>query len=163
MQVQAYMGIAQVSAKTNTSVSKQAQEKAMDNIAEADVTQQVFTVNSAANLYLEIEDTEAAKKTVEKGLKIADQVFKQDTNADDPNKALKAYWPSAEAYRSLLRVAGKVSPTWAMELLKDVSDPEMKGMCQMALAQAWLDMSGGSRIIMTTNKNGTSMMQMMDQ
>lgn len=163
MRAQAYMGIAQVTAKTDPSVTKQALEKMLDGIADVDPTQQVNMVTSAAGLYLQMEDSDAAKKTVEKGLKIADQVFKQDTNADDPNKALKAYWPSAEAYRSLLRVAGKVSPTWAMELLKDVSDPEMKGMCQMALAQAWLDMSGGSRIIMTTNKNGTSMMQMMDQ
>ena len=163
MRVQAFMGVAQVTAKANTSVTKQALEKALDGVGELDPAQQVNTVNSAANLYLEIEDTDAAKKTVEKGVKIADVVYKQDTNADDPNKALKAYWPSAEAYRSLLRVAAKISPAWAMELLKDVSDPEMKGMCQIALAQAWLDVSSGPRTIMTTNKNGTSMMQMRDQ
>ena len=160
---QAYMGIAQVNAKTKPSVTKQALEKVMDGIAEADISQQAMVVSSVARLYMEIEETGSAKKVIEKGMGIAEKAYKVDTNADDPNKALKAYWPSAEAYRSMLRLAARISPTWAMELLKDISDPEMKGIGQIALAQSWLDISSGPRTIISSNKNGTSMSVSRDQ
>jgi hypothetical protein len=159
MRTQAYMGIAQVAAKTNSSVTKQALEKVADGLADMDVMQQVMIVSSAAKLYMEIEDTASAKKLIEKGMGIAEKAYKQDTNADDPNQALKAYWPSAEAYRGMLRLAAKISAPWSMELLKDISDPEMKGMGQIALAQAWLDVPAGPRTIMSNSKNGGNMMQ----
>ena len=162
MRAQAYMGIAQINAKTNASATKQALEKAIDALPELDVSQQVMMVSNIAKLYLEIDDSGSAKKVIEKGMGIAEKAYKQDTNADDPNKALKAYWPSADAFRGLLRIAGKISAPWAMELLKDISDPEMKGMGQMALAQSWLDLPEGQRTVISSNKNGTSMQMTRD-
>jgi hypothetical protein len=155
--VQAYMGIAQVNAKSNPSVTKQALAKVTDGLGDLELMQQVSTVSSAAKMYLDLDDTATAKKLIEKGIGIAEKAYKQDTNADDPNKALKAYWPSAEAYRGMLRLAAKISAPWAMELLKDISDPEMKGMGQIALAQSWLDLPAGQITIMSSNKDGNSM------
>lgn len=163
MQVQAYMGIAQTNAKSNASVAKQALEKAMDGVSELDPVQQVLTVTSLANMYLQLDDTSAAKKVIEKGMKMAENAYKQDTNADDPNKALKAYWPSSQAYTGLLRVAAKISPPWSMELLKDISDPELKGLGQIALAQSWLDLSPGARTVMMNSKKGNMTMMSVDQ
>jgi tetratricopeptide (TPR) repeat protein len=163
LRVQAYMGIAQTNAKANASAAKQALEKVMDGIGDLDPIQQATTVSSVAKMYMDLEDTATAKKVIEKGMGIAEKAYKVDTNADDPNKALKAYWPSAEAYRSMLRLAAKISAPWAMELLKDISDPEMKGMGQIALAQSWLDLPTGPRTIMNSNKNGTSMQMSRDQ
>jgi hypothetical protein len=161
--VQAYMGIAQVNAKSNPSVTRQALGKVTDGLGDLDLMQQVSMVNSVAKMYLDLEDTATAKKLIEKGIGIAEKAYKQDTNADDPNKALKAYWPSAEAYRGMLRLAAKISAPWAMELLKDISDPEMKGMGQIALAQSWLDLPAGQHTIMSNNKSGTSMSMSRDQ
>jgi tetratricopeptide (TPR) repeat protein len=155
--VQAYTGIAQVNAKSNPGVTKQALAKVTDGLGDLEIMRQVSTVYFAAKMYLDLGDSAAAKKLIEKGIGIAEKAYKQDTNADDPNKALKAYWPSAEAYRDMLRLAAKISAPWAMELLKDISDPEMKGMGQIALAQSWLDLPAGLITIMNSNKNGTSM------
>jgi hypothetical protein len=162
-QVQAYMGIAQVNAKSNPSVTKQALGKVTDGLGDLEIMRQVSTVNFAAKMYLDLGDSAAAKKLIEKGMGIAEKAYKQDTNADDPNKALKAYWPSAEAYRGMLRLAAKISAPWAMELLKDISDPEMKGMGQIALAQSWLDLPAGQITIMSSNKNGTSTQMSRDE
>jgi hypothetical protein len=163
LRVQAYMGIAQTNVKANTSVTKRALDKVMDGVSDMDVNQQVLTVSSVAKIYLDLEDTGSAKKVIEKGMGIAEKAYKQDTNADDPNKALKAYWPSAEAYRDMLRLAGKISAPWAMELLKEISDPEMKGMGQIALAQSWLDLASGQRTVMSGTKKGNMMMMSVDQ
>jgi hypothetical protein len=161
--VQAYMGIAQINAKSNPSVTREALAKVTDGLGDLELMQQVSMVNSVAKMYLDLEDTATAKKLIEKGMGIAEKAYKQDTNADDPNKALKAYWPSAEAYRGMLRLAAKISAPWAMELLKDISDPEMKGMGQIALAQSWLDLPAGQHTIMSSNKSGTSMSMSRDQ
>lgn len=157
MRVSAYMGIAQVNIKKHASVARQALEKAMDGLDDLELMRQVMTVSSAAKLYLEAEDTDSAKKVIEKGMGIAEKAYKEDTNTDDPNTALKAYWPSADAYQSLLRLAAKISPTWSMELLKDIGDPDMKSMGQIALAQAWLDVPPGPTTIMTSTKSGKNM------
>jgi len=161
--VQAYMGIAQVNAKSNPSVTREALAKVTDALGDIELMQQVSTVSSVAKMYLDLDDSATAKKLIEKGMGIAEKAYKQDTNADDPNKALKAYWPSAEAYRGMLRLAAKISAPWAMELLKDISDPEMKGMGQIALAQSWLDLPAGQHTIMSSNKSGTSMSMSRDQ
>ncbi|HEY5161396.1 MAG TPA: hypothetical protein VII81_00155, partial [Terriglobales bacterium] len=137
--------------------------KVTDALGDIELMQQVSTVSSVAKMYLDLDDSATAKKLIEKGMGIAEKAYKQDTNADDPNKALKAYWPSAEAYRGMLRLAAKISAPWAMELLKDISDPEMKGMGQIALAQSWLDLPAGQRTIMTSSKNGNSMQMSRDE
>jgi hypothetical protein len=153
------MGIAQTNARKNAGAAKEALGKAMDLISDVPVPQQVMMVGNVARLYLELEDTASARKAIEKGMTIADKAYKQDTNADDPNTALKAYWPSTEAYRSMLRLAGRISPGWAMELANGISDPEMKAMVQIALAEAWLDVpSGGSTIMSNTKSGGNNMM-----
>ncbi len=163
MRVQAYMGIAQTTAKTNASAAKQALEKVMDGVSDLDPTQQVLTVTSVADMYLTLDDTAAAKKVIEKGMGMAEKAYKQDTNADDPNKALKAYWPSTQAYSGLLRVAARISAPWSTELLKEISDPDLKGIGQIALAQSWLDLSPGGRTVMSSTKKGNMTMMSVDQ
>ena len=162
MRVQAYMGIARVSAKEHATVAHEALEKAVDGISDLPLTQQVMAVGNIAGLYLQMEDTDAAKKVIENGMKIAEKAYKDDTNADDPNKALEAYWPSAAAYRSLLRLAAKISAPWALDLLKNISDPNMKGMGQIALAQSWLDVSPGGTTVMTDKKSNQNVMKTMN-
>src|SRR5919205_797992 len=55
-------------------------------------------VRAAADLYRRMGDTDSAKKAVEKAMSLAEKVYRQDTDADDPNKALKAYWPSTQTW-----------------------------------------------------------------
>jgi hypothetical protein len=71
MRAQAYMGIAQVNAKANASVTKQALEKVVDALPELEVNQQVMMVANVAKLYVEVEDPGSANKVIEKGMGIA--------------------------------------------------------------------------------------------
>lgn len=152
------MGIARALLQKNSSVAKQALEKVSDNVGDLPLQEQIMTVSNSARLYLILEETASARKVIEKGLSFADKAYKQDTNADDPNKALKAYWPSAEAYRSMLSLAARISPAWAMRLANEIPDPDMKAMAQIALAEAWLDVPPGQRTVMSTTKSGSMTM-----
>jgi tetratricopeptide (TPR) repeat protein len=158
LRARAFDAIARNTWKKNSGVAHQALEKLLDLVPQLDLNQQLFNLASVADTYLAMGDDEAAKKTVEKGLKVADKAYEQDSNADDPNKALKAYWPSTAAYRSFLRVAARISPAWATKVANEISDPEMKVVLQIALAEAWLDIPAGSTTIMTSTKKGSRMM-----
>jgi hypothetical protein len=154
-----YMTIAKAAAKKSPSVARSALEKLLDLCPQLQESRQVGHLRGAAELYLQMGETDDAKKVVERGFAVSEKLFKTDTNADDPNKALKAFWPSAEAYRSFTRLAGQISPEWALTNLKEISDPEMKVLAETALAQGWLDVGPGS-IIMQANTKKNNWMTM---
>jgi hypothetical protein len=154
--------VARANSKKNASVARSALAKQVDLASQLDLPVQLHNLSDAARLYLDMGETDDAKKTIERGLKAADEMYKQDDNADDPNKALKAYWPSTEAYRSLLRIAGQISPAWALKLAGEISDPEIKVLVQIALAGAWLDVPGGPSTTMSSTKKGNQIMMSMD-
>ncbi len=151
-----YQSIARSAAKKDPMVARSALEKAVDLLDQLPDQFQVSILRTAAELYLQMGETEAAKKTVERGFVLSEKLFKADNNADDPNHALKAYWPSAEAWRTFTRLAGQISPTWALTQLSEISDAEMKILAETALAQGWLDVSRGTTIVMTSSKSGRS-------
>ena len=155
--VDAYMGIARISAKKNPSVARQALEKALE-LPLDDTQRAVMRMDDAAQIYLQMDDTDNAKKAVEKQLDAAEKAYRADSNGDDPNKALKAYWPSTEAYRAALRNAARISPDWAQTLLKEISDPEVRTLNQIALASVMLDVPPGPTTVITQTKNDSSIM-----
>ena len=163
MRVHAYIGIARECWKKDSIAAKMALSKASDAMADLKPDQQLMGLRELATLYQRLDDTDGAKKTIEKGLAAADKMLKTDTNADDPNQAPKAYWPSTGAYRSMLAVATKISPTWAMSLLKQIDDDDIKALNQIAIANSLLDIRGGSLEIMQFTKDGGRMMMMNEE
>jgi len=155
--VDAYIGIARISAKKNPSIARQALEKALDLPLE-DTQRASMRIDDAAQIYLQMDDIDNAKKAVEKQIDAAEKAYRADSNGDDPNKALKAYWPSTEAYRAALRNAARISPDWAQTLLKEISDPEVRTLNQIALASVMLDVPPGPTTIITQTKNDSSIM-----
>jgi hypothetical protein len=155
--VDAYIGIARITAKKNPSIARQALEKALDLPLE-DTQRASMRIDDAAQIYLQIDDIDNAKKAVEKQIDAAEKAYRADSNGDDPNKALKAYWPSTEAYRAALRNAARISPDWAQTLLKEISDPEVRTLNQIALASVMLDVPPGPTTIITQTKNDSSIM-----
>ena len=160
LRAQAYQLIARNSWQKNASVARQSLEKLLDLVPQLELDQQLRTLGAVADTYLDMDEKDAAKKTVERGMTAADKAYERDSNADDPNKALKAYWPSAAAYRSFLRPAARISPAWATKLANEISDPEMKVLLQIAIAESWLDISPGSTTIMTSTKQGGNRMML---
>lgn len=164
IRAQALMGIARANVKKNPSVAKEALSKAVDLVPDLpEPAGQMFIMRDAADLYLRMDEIDSAKKIVERGLEFADKAYKDDANADDPNKALKAYWPSTEGYRSMLRVASRISPQWAASLLKDIDDPDVKVTAEAAMALQYMGMSAGRTEVVTAKKDMNMMMMSAEQ
>lgn len=160
MKLGALQGIARAAWKKNPSVAKSALRQLLETLPQLDPQQQVLPARAAATLYLGMGEAGEARKTIEKALESAAKLYKQDTDADDPNQALKAYWPSASAYVGLLRLAAEMAPDWALEQLKEVPDDDIRAVAQIAMAAALLGQPPGQVTIVSDKKNGMNMMQM---
>ncbi len=158
MKVQAYIGIARATWKKNSSAAKNALGKAAETAAQLTPDEQLMGLRDIASLYDQVGEKEDAKKTIEKGIDAAEKLLKTDTNADDPNQAPKAYWPSTGAYRSMLALAARISPTWAVSLLKEIPDEDIKALNQIAIANSLLQTRGGTLEVMQFTKNSGRMM-----
>jgi hypothetical protein len=149
-----YEAIARTAMKKDAEISKKAVENMVDAAETLEVRERVRYYRAAAEVYAELAETQAARSMIEKGLADAKKLYQRDANPDDPNKALKAFWPATDAYCSLLRLAGRISPPWTFALLKQISDPEIKVAAETALAGEWLGVPPGQSFVMTMTKSG---------
>jgi hypothetical protein len=153
LRAQVYEYIARVASKTHDSAARSA-VKSMLEVAEKLEPREAFRYYGAgAEIDMEMGDADDAKQSVEAGLKVAGKLYERDSNDDDPNTALKAFWPSTNAYCTMLRQAAQISQAWAISLLPSIKDPEIKVAAKTALAGAWLKAPIGPSTIMTTNKS----------
>lgn len=160
LRTNAYVTIARMTWKKNSSVARQALQKAVESLDKMDLEAQSMSTSEIAKLYLLWKDEDSAKKVIEKGIASTEKMYKNDINADDPNKAPKAYWPSTVAWRSMLSLASQVSPLWAATLLKEIPDDEIKTLAQLGIASALLDAQSPQTEIMSYTKEGGRMMIM---
>ncbi len=110
----------------------------------------------ASEIYIKINKLDDAKGSIESGLKVAGKLYEKDSDEDDPNTALKAFWPSTNAYCVMIRQAAGISQTWAIALLQGIKDPEIKVAAETALAGGWLQSPTGPSTIMTTKRTSNS-------
>ncbi|HJT52531.1 MAG TPA: hypothetical protein VJ848_01670, partial [Candidatus Angelobacter sp.] len=68
---------------------------------------QAQALSTAADVYLKLGDPDSAEKVVSEGFKVAEKLLERDLNPEDPNQGLKAWWPSADAYRRFVEVPDK--------------------------------------------------------
>ena len=57
---------------------------------------------TASEIYIKINRIDDAKESIEAGLKVAGKLYEKDSDEDDPNTALKAFWPSTNAYYTMV-------------------------------------------------------------
>ncbi len=156
LRAQSYERTARVSVKEDPSIASDAVAKMLETADKLDAYRQSQFYRSAIDLQLRLGDAASARRTTEKGLAVAARIYREDSNSDDPNTVLKAFWPSTNAYCGLLRLAGRISPPWAMTLLKEIDDPELKVAAETALVGALLDVPIGSSLVMVNKKTGYS-------
>ena len=99
---------------------------------------QVQYLSSAADLYLQMDDKDKADKVVSEGFKVAEKLLELDTNPDSPNEALKAWWPSTDAYRRFVDVETKISDRATLNVLKEIKDPEIRATESIMFARSLL-------------------------
>jgi hypothetical protein len=111
-------------------------------------------ISSAADIYLQMDDKDKAEDVVSDGLGVAARLLDHDLNPDDPNKALKAWWPSADAYRRLVEIETKISHPTTAKLLQEIKDPDMRALESIMFARALLGLPMNRVTVVEKNKEG---------
>jgi hypothetical protein len=72
------------------------------------------------------------------GMEQADGLRNQDNDPDDPNTAIKAFWPSVCAYSGLVLNVAQISPQAALQRIQEIKDPEILLLLEVKLANKQL-------------------------
>jgi len=70
----------------------------------------------------------------------AHRLYREDSNADDPNLAPLVFWPSCHAYREAMYWAGDSSGKSAEPLLTEIPDPDLALFASIELAAGMLSL-----------------------
>jgi len=92
-----------------------------------------------------MKDTDLARSLLQEGMEQAERWKGVDVEQaerwkgvdgddNDPNRALKAWWPSVALFSALLRSAAHISPQTALELIRKLQDPDLVTLFQIRLA-----------------------------
>src|SRR5438128_12085530 len=82
----------------------------------------------------EMDETDVALKLFRSGMEQADRLRSEDADTNDPNIALKAWWPSVSAYWRLVLAASHLYAQTALEPVREIKDPEMLLLIEVRLA-----------------------------
>jgi len=125
--------------------------KAIKGLAPRD---QVSFISAAADIYLQMDDRDKAEDVVTDGLSVAALLLESDVNGDDPNKALKAWWPSADAYRRMIEIETKISHPATAKLLESIKDPDLNTVASIMFARSLLGVPLKIYRVVEKNKTG---------
>lgn len=92
----------------------------------------------AAKLYLQMNDAAGARVALERGMTAAEETYKEDADPEDPNQAIRLLWPSTQQWRDVIDVAAEISPEFAIGLVNEIPDREIKPLERTFLAGRWL-------------------------
>jgi hypothetical protein len=121
---------------------------------------QGLSFTDVPELYLTIGDSDAAKTALKSLSKIAEKVYSQDTNPDDPNLAFKGIWPSSRLWRSCVQTAQKVSAVLAAEIIAAIPDEDIAAFQNITYASSLLNAPTFPATWAERHKNGISLVQM---
>ena len=84
------------------------------------------------------KEDQRAWEALDRGLADAAALYKQDTDVETPNEALREYWPSTQSYRRLVSRAAKLFGPEAEPLLAKITDPDIALLARIEMAQSLL-------------------------
>ncbi|HEV3040129.1 MAG TPA: hypothetical protein VHA33_20360 [Candidatus Angelobacter sp.] len=148
--------IAKVNSQGNPGAAKQALDELRKIVPDLVPRNQIEVLSTAARIYLKIGEKESAQAVVLEGFKAAEKMLAKDTDANDPNKALKAWWPSADAYRRFVEVQTNISPRSAAKVLKEIGDPEIRTSASITVSRSLLDLPTKRFVVAEKRKNQNS-------
>lgn len=149
----ALTAVARAAAKNNPAIAKQALADLRKIVPDMALDIQARSLQNAITTYIVMGDNDGAESAISEGIKVAERLLEKDLNPDDPNKALKAWWPSANAYRSFVEAQTKVSRVQTLALLKEIKDPEIRTIESITYARTMLGLPGGQNRTQEKRKN----------
>ncbi|PYV46053.1 MAG: hypothetical protein DMG94_11275 [Acidobacteria bacterium] len=125
-------------------------KSALDEILKIEdqlIPTQLHDLTDVPKIYFELGDEDNAKKALKVMTKAAEKLYAHDADAEDPNKAFKGTWPSADFWRKCVQIAAKISPALAEEIVNEIPDPEISVAQKVVFAGALLGQSSGVPIL----------------
>jgi len=154
---QAYLTIARTTMKKNPFAARDALEEMAASLKHA-ASSYHATENWLEGITMarEMGDVDLAVKLFRSGMEQADKLRSEDADPDDPNLALKAWWPSVSAYWRLVQAASRFSPRTALEQVQEIKDPEILLLLEVRLANNGLGARGEESVTMVHKKSSHS-------
>jgi hypothetical protein len=146
--------IARMTMKKQPASARLAVAELRKTVTDIPLRDQFKYISSAADIYLQMDDKDKAEDVVSDGLGVAARLLDHDVNPDDPNKALKAWWPSTDAYRRLVEIETKISHPATAKLLQEIKDPDMRALESIMFARALLGLPMNRVTVVEKNKEG---------
>ena len=146
--------IARMTMKKQPASARQAVAELRKTVTDLPLRDQFKYISSAADIYLQMDDKDKAEDVVSDGLGVAARLLDHDVNPDDPNKALKAWWPSTDAYRRLVEIETKISHPATAKMLQEIKDPDMRALESIMFARALLGLPMNRVAVVEKNKEG---------
>ncbi len=100
-----------------------------------------------ADAAIAAKDNDSALLAINTGLASCAELYKLDTNADQPNQAERERWPSIQYLRSVLYRAAKAEGVDADEHLLTITDPDLVLMGRIEIARSLLGKPRGGTSI----------------
>jgi len=153
----ALLGIARKTAAKKTSVSKSALDD-FSTIQDQLTPQEMTGIDELPELYLNVGDTDGAKKALDILVKAAAKIYERDTDPDDPNKAFKGSWPSTDLWRKAIQQGAKLSPMLPEEIIAGLQDADISSFEKVVFAAALVggSLTDTSILVADCRKNGAS-------
>jgi len=104
---------------------------------------------------IKVREIDLAKKLLKEGMSQVEKLKSKDTDSDDPNLALKAWWPSTAMLSGLITAASRISSLTALDATREVSDPEIRLFCQVGLANRQVGAPIGRTVVLMNRKQST--------
>lgn len=139
--VEAFLTIARATVKKNPSVAKEALEEMVDSLKIVGSPDQGKPVGHRAPYWIEgmdiamqIGESDLSKKLLKSGLEETERLRIADMDENDPNETLKAWWPSVSLTAELVLAASRISRQTALDMIREMSDPELRVLSELKLA-----------------------------
>ena len=117
---QAYVAIARAAMKKNPSAARDALEEMAACLKHATYPYHaVDNWSEGMAIAKDIGEVDLSVKLFQSGMEQVDKLRNEDIDSDDPNLALKAWWPSVNAYWRLVRAASEFSPDTALAEVRE--------------------------------------------
>jgi hypothetical protein len=151
---QAYLGIASVFMEKSPSTTREALEQMAESLKDtAHPYQAIDKWLAGIARAREMHEVDLALKLFRSGMEQADRLRRDDADPDDPNTALKVWWPSVSAYWRLVQAASQFSPQTALSRVREIKDQEILLLLEVRLANQSVGARADQSITMVHQKS----------
>lgn len=151
---QAYVAIARAAMKKNPSAAKDALEEMAACLKHATYPYHAMdSWSEGMEIAKDMGEVDLAVKLFQSGMEQVDKLRDEDIDSDNPNLALKAWWPSVNAYWRLVRAASELSSDTALAEVREIRDPEILVLLEVKLANQGLGAQAEPSTTMVSKKS----------